>query len=147
MKFYPEAAMERAMKVQEVILGAMGKRIPWWQAAEILGISARQMRRWKQRYEQWGYDGLYDRRRGKPSPRRATLAGCRVTVYEHLDGTLRMGYGPHQVGRYTAAGVPLEEKKSRPRRAVEKTVAAQPGKSLRDSHFPTAFIIRHTQTL
>ena len=34
MKFYPEAAMERAMKVQEVILGAMGKRIPWWQAAE-----------------------------------------------------------------------------------------------------------------
>ena len=86
-------------------------------------------------------------RRGKPSPRRATLAGCRVTVYEHLDGTLRMGYGPHQVGRYTAAGVPLEEKKSRPRRAVEKTVAAQPGKSLRDSHFPTAFIIRHTQTL
>jgi len=419
MKLYSEAAMERAMKIQEVILRAIGKRITWWQAAEIVGISDRQMRRWKRRYEVWGYDGLYDRRRGKPSPRRvplaviekvlelyrekyfdlnvrhfheklreehglelsytwvklalqgaglvrqrrqrgphrkrrprrplpgmllhldgsrhrwfsddrwydllvvlddatseiyyaqlveqestrtvlqalravversgvfcalysdrashfwltpkagevvdrqrltqvgralrelgvqmipayspqargrsernfgtwqgrlpqelrlrgittveaanrflreqyigefnrrfairaaepgsaflrcprrdldrifsiqhqrvvnrdntvevenrclqidktpwrATLAGCRVTVYEHLDGTLSIGYGPHRVGRYTAAGVPLEEKKSRLRRAVEKTVAAQPWKSLRDSHFPTAFII------
>ena len=75
------------------------------------------------------------------TPWRATLAGCRVTVYEHLDGTLSIGYGPHLVGHYTAEGVPLEEKKSRPRRAVEKTVAAQPWKSLRDSHFPTAFII------
>ena len=419
MKLYPEAALERAMKVQEVILRAMGKRITWWQAAEILGISVRQMRRWRYRYEREGYDGLYDRRRGIPSPRRvplatveqvltlyrekyfdlnvrhfheklreehglelsytwvklalqgaglvkrrrqrgphrkrrprrplagmllhldgschrwfsddrwydllvvlddasseiyyaqlveqestrtvlqalravvehqgvfcalysdrashfwltpkageavdrerltqvgralrelgiqmipayspqargrsernfstwqgrlpqelrlhgittveaangflreqyigefnrrfavpaaepgnaflrcprrdlervfalqhervvnrdntvhvenrrlqiektpwrATLAGCRVTVYEHLDGTLSIGYGPHLVGRYTAEGVPLEEKKSRLRRAVEKTVAAQPWKSLRDSHFPTAFII------
>lgn len=419
MKHYPEAAQERAMKVQEVILRAIGKRITWWQAAEILGISCRSMRRWKWRYEQHGYDGLYDRRRGKPSPRRvplatveqvltlyrekyfdlnvrhfheklreehglqlsytwvklalqgaglvrkrrqrgphrkrrprrplpgmllhldgsrhrwfsddrwydllvvlddasseiyyaqlveqestrtvlqalravverngvfcalysdrashffltpkageavdrqrptqvgralgelgiqmipayspqargrsernfstwqgrlpqelrlcgittveaanrflreqyigelnrrfavpaaqrgsaflrcprrdlervfaiqhervvnrdntvqvenrlwqidrtawrATLAGCRVIVYEHLDGTWSIGYGPHIVGRYTAAGVPLEEKKSRLRRAVEKTVAAQPWKSLRDSHFPTAFII------
>src|SRR3989338_10581970 len=74
MKFYPEAAMERAMKIQEVILRAIGKRITWWQAAEIVGISDRQMRRWKRRYEVWGYDGLYDRRRGKPSPRRGAPA-------------------------------------------------------------------------
>src|SRR3990172_6018052 len=74
MKLYPEAALERAMKVQEVILRAIGKRITWWQAAEILGISARQMRRWKWRYEQHGYDGLLDRRRGKPSPRQVPLA-------------------------------------------------------------------------
>jgi hypothetical protein len=32
------------------------------------------MRRWKQRYEEHGYDGLYDRRKGKPSPRRLPLA-------------------------------------------------------------------------
>ena len=63
MRFYSEAEMERTMKVQEVILRALAKRISWWQAAEILGISARQMRRWKQRYEKYGYDGLYDRRR------------------------------------------------------------------------------------
>src|SRR3990172_6595496 len=68
------AAQERAMKVQEVILRAIGKRITWWQAAEILGISCRSMRRWKWRYEQHGYDGLLDRRRGQPSPRRVPLA-------------------------------------------------------------------------
>jgi len=74
MKVYSEAAMERAMKVQEVILRAIGRRITWWQAAEILGISCRSMRRWKCRYEQHGYDGLFDRRRGQPSPRRVPLA-------------------------------------------------------------------------
>ncbi|MGA2647284.1 MAG: hypothetical protein ABSF15_21465 [Candidatus Sulfotelmatobacter sp.] len=30
---YPKAAVERAMKVQEVILRAMAKKITWWQAA------------------------------------------------------------------------------------------------------------------
>src|SRR5438874_1820351 len=71
---YPKAAMERAMKVQEVILRAMAKKITWWQAAEIIGISDRHMRRWRERYEEFGYDGLFDRRRGKPSPRRVPLA-------------------------------------------------------------------------
>jgi transposase len=73
MELYRGAAQERAMKVQEVILQALGKRITWWQAAEIIGISDRQMRRWRERYEQYGYDGLYDRRRGTPSPRRVPL--------------------------------------------------------------------------
>lgn len=73
MRFYSEAEMERTMKVQELILRALAKRISWWQAAEILGISARQMRRWKQRYEKYGYDGLYDRRRQRPSPRRVAV--------------------------------------------------------------------------
>ena len=73
MKQYSEAAVERAMKIQEVILRAMAKKITWWQAAEIIGISDRQMRRWKQRYEEYGYDGLYDRRRGTPSPRRVAV--------------------------------------------------------------------------
>src|SRR6202795_2573359 len=66
-------AWERAMKIQEVILRAMAKRITWWQAAEIIGISERQMRRWHRRYEKWGYDGLWDRRRGRPSPQRVPL--------------------------------------------------------------------------
>lgn len=67
------AAMERAMKMQEVILRALARTITWWQAAEIAGISPRQMQRWKRRYEWGGYDGLYDRRRGQPSPRRIPL--------------------------------------------------------------------------
>src|SRR5215470_13733883 len=65
--------MERAMKVQEIILRAVARRITWLQAAAIIGISARQMRRIKQRYEEYGYDGLYDRRKGKPSPKRVPL--------------------------------------------------------------------------
>jgi transposase len=65
--------VERAMKTQEVILRAMAKKINWWQAAEILGISDRQMRRWRERYEEEGYDGLMDGRRGKPSVRRVPM--------------------------------------------------------------------------
>src|SRR5438876_262673 len=56
MVSYSKAAMERAKKVQEVILRAMAKRITWWQAAEIMGISDRHMRRWRERYEEFGYD-------------------------------------------------------------------------------------------
>ena len=65
--------MERAMKVQDVMLQAMAKRITWWQAAEILGISDRHMRRWRERYVEEGYNGLLDRRRGKPSRRRVPV--------------------------------------------------------------------------
>jgi len=73
MREYPATAVERAMKVQEVILRAMAKEITWWQAAEIIGVSDRSMRRWRQRYQERGYDGLYDRRRGKPSPKQVPL--------------------------------------------------------------------------
>ena len=31
------------------------------------------MRRWRERYEEHGYDGLFDRRRGKPSSKRVAL--------------------------------------------------------------------------
>jgi transposase len=74
MGAYSKAAVERAMKVQEVILRALAKKITWWQAAEIIGISDRQMRRMHERYKEFGYDGLFDRRRGKPSPKRVPLA-------------------------------------------------------------------------
>ena len=84
---YTKAAMERAMKVQEVILRAMAKKITWYQAAEIIGISDRHMRRWRERYEEFGYDGLFDRRRGKPSQRRVPLA-----VVEQVLGLYRDCY-------------------------------------------------------
>jgi hypothetical protein len=38
---------------------------------------------------------------------RASLAGCRVIIYEHLDGTVTVGYGPHTVGRFTAEGMTI----------------------------------------
>ena len=73
MDSYSQAALERAMK-PEMILRAMAKKITWWQAAKIIGISDRSMRRWHERYEEHGYDGLLDRRRGQPSPKRVPLA-------------------------------------------------------------------------
>src|SRR5215472_2533985 len=73
MVFYPESAVERTMKIQEVILRAMAKKITWCQAAEIIGISDRQMRRWYGRYREFGYDGLFDRRLGRPSPKRVPV--------------------------------------------------------------------------
>src|SRR5438309_3061331 len=79
--------MERAKKVQEVILRAMAKRITRWQAAEIMGISDRHMRRWRERYEEFGYDGLFDRRRGKPSPQRVPMA-----LVEEILGLYREKY-------------------------------------------------------
>jgi transposase len=74
MKQLSKAAVERAMKLQDVMLRAMAKRITWYQAAEILGISCRQMQRWKTRFEHEGYEGLFDRRLGVPSPKRVPLA-------------------------------------------------------------------------
>jgi transposase len=65
MDSYTQAAMERAMRVQEVMLPAMAKKISWWQAAEILGVSDRHMRRWRERYQEFGFRGLFDRRRGQ----------------------------------------------------------------------------------
>lgn len=61
------------MKLQEVILRAVSRQITWIQAAEIVGISPRAMRRWRARYEEFGYDGLYDRRWKRPSPKRVPL--------------------------------------------------------------------------
>jgi len=85
MVTYTQAAVERAMKVQEVILRAMAKKITWWQAAEIIGISDRQMGRWHERYEEFGFRGLFDRRRGKPSPKK-------VAVVEKVLGLYREKY-------------------------------------------------------
>jgi transposase len=73
MKHYPQPAVERAMKIQEIILKAVGHEITWIEAAEIIGISPRSMRRWKQRYLEYGYDGLFDRRLRRPSPKRVPL--------------------------------------------------------------------------
>ena len=74
MDSYSKTAMERAMKIQEVILRAMAKKITWWQAAEILGFSDRHLRRIRERYEEFGYESMFDKRRGQPSPKRVPLA-------------------------------------------------------------------------
>jgi transposase len=73
MPFTPEAG-ERAMRVHEVILRGLSGELSWLQVADILGRSPRSIRRLRWRFEHYGYDGLYDGRRVKPSPRRAPVA-------------------------------------------------------------------------
>lgn len=65
---YTPAAVERAMKVQEVILRALSGRQSWLQIADVLGVSPRTVRRLRLRYQRVGYDGLFDHRRRR-SPR------------------------------------------------------------------------------
>ena len=67
---YSAAETERMMKLQDVLLKAMAKKITWWEAAEIIGVTDRTMRRWRERLATYGYSGLADRRKGRPSDRR-----------------------------------------------------------------------------
>jgi transposase len=59
------------------------------EAAAALGVSERTLRRWRQRYEEDGADGLIDRRIGQPSPRRAPedeLERMRALYQQHYQG-------------------------------------------------------------
>ena len=87
---------------------------------------------------------------------RATRAGCRVMVYEHLDGATSIGYGPHVVARFAPAGSPERKETPQTRKgcgkaALLETVEKSPSRTFppfpqcweipqtaRDSHFPTA---------
>ena len=85
---------------------------------------------------------------------RHTLAGSTVTIHEHLDGTVSIRYGPHVVGRFTAAGEPIETKKERRGKGGSMETGENQeqvfsgshtpleiSQGQRDSHFPTASTI------
>ena len=61
------------MKIQEVVLKAMAGKLKWWEAAEIIGVTDRTMRRWRERYQEHGYSGLWDHRKRSPSPKRIAV--------------------------------------------------------------------------
>ena len=86
---YTRAAVERAMKVQEAILRALSGRQSWLQVADVLGVSPRTVRRLRWRYERYGYDGLFDHRRRRPSPRAVPVAEV-----QRLLRLYRERYGP-----------------------------------------------------
>src|ERR1700680_958205 len=69
----PARETERMMKLQDVILKAMAKKITWIEAAEIAGMSVRNMQRKRQAYQDGGYTGLFDQRRGKRSIHRVAM--------------------------------------------------------------------------
>ena len=55
------------MKLQDVLLKAMAKKITWWAAAETIGVSDCTIRRMREKLEREGYSGLADRRKGRVS--------------------------------------------------------------------------------
>jgi transposase len=89
----PAQEVERMMKLQDVLLKAMAKKISWVSAAEIIGVTPRTMRRWRARLQKHGYNGLRDKRKGKPSFRRVALATCeevlRLYQQEYFDFNVR----------------------------------------------------------
>jgi transposase len=80
LKLIPAAEVEQRMKLQDALLKATAKMITWWQAAEIIGVSYRTVRRWRTRLEAQGYDGLADRRKGRPSEKRVPLATVEMVL-------------------------------------------------------------------
>ena len=50
-RHYSAREVEQMMKLQDVLLKAMAKKISWADAAEIIGVSCRSMRRWRERLE------------------------------------------------------------------------------------------------
>src|SRR5437870_3554730 len=97
---YPQGAVERAMKVQEVIVRALAGKLTWLQAADILGRSPRSVRRLRWRLQHFGYDGLFDRRRQTPSPKRAPVAELQRMLKLYRDRYQGFNVGHfHQLAR------------------------------------------------
>jgi transposase len=70
--YFSEDAVERAMTIRDVLMRAISGQYNWVQAASILGMSPRTLRRWRWRMDHLGQTGLIDMRRGRPSPRKAS---------------------------------------------------------------------------
>ena len=63
----------RMQKFLDVLSRWESKDLSMLEAGELLGMSERQFRRYRDRYAEDGLEGLLDRRLGKPSPKRVLL--------------------------------------------------------------------------
>jgi hypothetical protein len=83
----------KAMTRLEVLKKAQEGRITWQQAADICRITARHLRRLRQRWGMWGPDGLRDRRAGRAMPegvpRKTTDKICRLKRELYADFNVR----------------------------------------------------------
>ena len=128
------------MKAQEVILKAAAGKLKWWEAAEIMGVTDRTMRRWRERLQEHGYSGLWDYRKRQPSPKRVPMATVEQVLQlyrEHYfdfnvrhfheklgeEHDIQLSYGWVKAALQTAGLVakrkqPGSHRKRRPRRAL-----------------------------
>jgi transposase len=86
----------RAMTRREVITKAIAKQLSWVQAAEIIGVTPRQMRRIRWRVEHDGLDAIMDQRGGRPRRKRIKAGTiellCRLKRDLYPDFSLRHFY-------------------------------------------------------
>jgi transposase len=64
------ARKAKQMTRYEILMKATANKLTWTQAAEVLGISPRHMRRLRTEYREYGISALYDGRAGKPRRKR-----------------------------------------------------------------------------
>jgi transposase len=60
----------RAMTRREVITKVLARQLTWLQAAQVLDITPRQLRRIRRRYQRWGISAVMDQRGGRPRRKR-----------------------------------------------------------------------------
>jgi len=86
----------KAMTKKEVLIKAIEKRITWLQAADILQVTPRHMRRLRQAIERRGFDVVVDQRGGRPRRKRIlakTLKElCRLRREKYMDFSIRHFY-------------------------------------------------------
>ncbi len=71
------------MKFREIYRRTLRRELSQVEAAEILGISERTFRHWRDRYEADGAQGLYDRRLDRASAPRASVDEVAVNDSNH----------------------------------------------------------------
>src|ERR1700686_666302 len=77
----------RMQKFRDVLSRWERGELSMMEAGELLGMSERQFRRYRDRYEEDGLDGLFDRRLGRPSPKRVPSADAQLMLglFRHGD--------------------------------------------------------------
>src|SRR5258708_26002959 len=86
---YAAAVVERAMKMQEVILRALSGALTWLQAADILDLDPRTLRRWRARFDANGAVGVDD---GRRQPSRGEAPALEVKRIVTLYGDTYRGF-------------------------------------------------------
>jgi winged helix-turn helix protein len=127
----------RMQKFRDVLSRWERGDLSMMEAGELLGMSERQFRRYRERYEEDGLAGLVDGRLGKPSPKRVPAADVRLMLglyrdayrgwnvthfHEHLvrDHDFRWGYSWVKTQLQTAGLVERARKRGAHRRKRER---------------------------
>jgi transposase len=127
----------RMQKFRDVLSRWERGELSMMEAGELLGMSERQFRRYRGRYEEDGVDGLVDRRLGRPSPKRVPAADARLMLelyggayrgwnvkhfHEHLvrDHGFRWGYTWVKTQLHTAGLVERTKRRGAHRRKRER---------------------------